>query len=64
MQPKDITKSKDPDLANSMIALQRAALEARKIAIQTNTAIIIFKDGKIVRRTAEELKLEDSLKAN
>jgi hypothetical protein len=45
-----------------MAAMKRAALEARRIAIETGTAIIVRKDQKIIRRTAAELKLEDSLK--
>jgi hypothetical protein len=63
MHPEDISKAKDPDLMNSMAAMKRAALEARRIAIETGTAIIVRKDQKIIRRTAAELKLEDSLKA-
>jgi hypothetical protein len=62
MHPEDISKAKDPDLMNSMAAMKRAALEARRIAIETGTAIIVRKDQKIIRRTAAELKLEDSLK--
>lgn len=36
-------------------ALKRAAISARELAIQTNTAIIVCEDGKIVRRSAAEL---------
>ena len=39
-----------------MDAIQRAAELARKTAIQTDTAIIIVKDGKRVRVTADELR--------
>ena len=43
----------------AMAALQRAAVQARKIAIQTDTAIIILRDGKRVRVTAEELRTRE-----
>ena len=37
----------DPDLARVEAALQRAAQKARKIARDTRTPLIIYKDGKI-----------------
>lgn len=43
-----------------MIAMQRAAEEARKIAIQTNTAIVIKVDGKIKQITAAELSAQNT----
>ncbi len=46
----------------AMAALQRAADQARNIAIQTDTAIVILKDGKRVRVTAEELKKQTAKK--
>jgi imidazolonepropionase-like amidohydrolase len=55
---RDISEAKDPDLRNSLAAMQRAAQMARKIAIQTNTGIVVVSDGKIVRITAEELRAE------
>jgi hypothetical protein len=36
--------------------MRRAAELARQIAIQTNTAIVVVRDGKPVRITAEELR--------
>ncbi len=39
----------DPDLARVEAALQRAAQKARKIAKDTRTPLIIYKDGKIKR---------------
>ena len=56
MKTEDITNITDDDVLGSMAAMQRAALEARKIAIQTNTAIIVMQDGKMVRITADELR--------
>ncbi len=55
MNPKDIRSSSDPDLAGSYAALLRAARAAQDLAIQTNTGIIISKDGKPVLITADEL---------
>lgn len=55
MKTKDISEAKDPDLRASMAALQRAALQARKTAIQTGTHLVIVKDGQLLRISAEEL---------
>ena len=49
MKTKDISEAKDPDLRASMAALQRAALQARKTAIQTGTNLVIVKDGQLLR---------------
>jgi len=46
------------DSRGAMAALQWAAESARQIAIQTNTAIIIVRDGRRIRVTAEELRKE------
>jgi hypothetical protein len=55
MNPKDITTSKDPDLAGSYAALLRAARAAEDLAIKTNTSIIVSLDGKDVQLTASDL---------
>ena len=47
----DIQNAKDPDLRASLNALRRAAQLARKTAIQTDTSIIVVRDGKMVRIT-------------
>jgi len=56
MNQEDISKAKNPDLRNSLIAMRRADALARQIAIQTNTAIVLFKDGKVVRIPADQLR--------
>lgn len=56
MTPQDLSKAKNPDLRASLAAMRRAAEMARKTAIQTGTDIVIVKDGKPVRITAEELR--------
>ncbi|GHU01290.1 hypothetical protein FACS1894154_11200 [Betaproteobacteria bacterium] len=38
--------------------MQRAAALARKVAIQTDTGIVIEKDGKLVHVSADELRKE------
>jgi len=58
MKQQDLSKAKNPDLRGSMAAMRRAAEAARNIAIETNTEIVIVKDGKPVRVTAEELRQE------
>ncbi len=57
MKTKDISEAWDPDLRASM-ALQRAAALARKTAIQTDTGIVVVKGGRLVRISADELRLE------
>jgi hypothetical protein len=56
MNPKDISQARNPDLRASMAAMLRAAEMARDIAIQTNTGIVVQKDGKVVHIGAEELR--------
>ncbi len=56
MKTQDITKAKNPLLRASMAAMQRAAALARKTAMQTDTGIIIVRDGKLVRVSAQELR--------
>ncbi len=55
MKTKDISKAKDPDVRASLAALQRASLLARKTAIQTGTNIVVVKNGRMLRISAEEL---------
>jgi hypothetical protein len=45
---RDISEAKNPDLRGSMAAMRRAAEIARTTAIQTNTGIIVSRDGKSV----------------
>lgn len=56
MNREQISQAKDKDLPASLIAMQRAARAAREIAISTGTAIIVVRDAKPVRITAEELR--------
>lgn len=58
MKPQDLSKAQNPDLRASLAAMKRAAELARQTAMQTNTAIIVARDGKPVRVSAEELRRE------
>jgi hypothetical protein len=59
MKTQDLSKAKDPELRGSLAALQRAAAMARKIAIQTDTALVIVQDGKTIRIPAEQLRQDE-----
>jgi hypothetical protein len=58
MKQHDISTAKDPDLRASFAAMQRAAELARKTAIQTETGIVIVRDGKLTHVSADELRKE------
>jgi hypothetical protein len=55
----DISNAKDPDLRNALAALRRATLMARKTAIQTGTNIVVVKDGRMIRISADELRRQE-----
>ena len=54
MSQQDITQVTDPLVRASIAAMQRAAELVRKTAIQTDTGIVIARDGKIVYVSAQE----------
>jgi hypothetical protein len=49
MNPKPVEEAKNPLLARTLPALLRARKRAESLAAATNTAIIDFVDGKVVR---------------
>jgi hypothetical protein len=49
MNKKPIEQAKNPLLCKILPALERAALQARKTAFQTGTAIIVMQDGILQR---------------
>ena len=59
MTPQDLSKARNPDLRASLAAMQRAAEQARKAAVQTDTAIVVVKDGKLLRIPAAQLRGQD-----
>lgn len=52
----DLSKAKNPDIPASLAAMRRAAALARKIAIQTDTEIVVIKDGKLIHIPAAQLR--------
>lgn len=56
MNTNDISNAKDPDLRASLGALRRAAQQARKTAILTETDLVIVKDGRMQRISPDELR--------
>ncbi len=56
MTQDQLSTAKDKDLPASLIAIQRAAKVARELAVRTNTAIVVLRDQKQVRITADELR--------
>lgn len=56
MKQADLSKAKNPEMRASLTAMRRAAALARKTAIQTDTAIVVVRDGKVVRIPAAELR--------
>lgn len=56
MTQQELSRAKNPDLRASLVALQRAAELARQTAVQTNTAIVLVQDGKLVRIPADQLR--------
>jgi hypothetical protein len=53
---QELSQAKDKDLAASLIAMRRAARMAREQAVRTDTAIVVIRNEKPVRVTADELR--------
>jgi len=49
--------SMDADLRGSYVAIQRAALQARQLAVQTGTDLIVVRDGQLVRVSPADVNL-------
>lgn len=60
----DASQIKNPLLRDSIAAMHRAAEMARDIAIQTNTGIVVTRNGKMVHVSADELRAENAAKEN
>ena len=52
---KDIRECSDPVMRGSMAAIQPAAVDARRIAIQAGTELITMREGKICRLSPEAI---------
>ncbi|GHT96376.1 hypothetical protein AGMMS49545_21180 [Betaproteobacteria bacterium] len=53
---QDLSKAKNADVRGSLAAMRRAADEARRIAIQTDTGIVIVQDGALIHLSADDLR--------
>jgi hypothetical protein len=60
----EVASAKDPDLRSALTALRRAALLARKTAIQTGTHLVIVQQGRLQRVSAAELAQQEANKPN
>jgi hypothetical protein len=56
MTQAELSKARNPKLRGSLAAMRRAAEMARKTAIETDTGIVVVRDGKRVFVSAEELR--------
>ncbi len=56
LRQQDLSRASNPDLRASLIAMRRAAEMARQAAIQTDTEIVVVRDGKPVRISAAQLR--------
>ena len=56
VKQEDLPKATHADMRGSFAAMRRAAVMAREVAIQTDTAIVVVRDGKPVRISAAELR--------
>ncbi len=51
MNPKPLSQARDADARNITAALQRAGQRARMVAEQTQTAIVVVRNGQLIRET-------------
>ncbi|CAD1789123.1 hypothetical protein XSP_001185 [Xanthomonas euroxanthea] len=58
MNAHDLAQAKSPELRASLAALRRAAALARKTAIQTDTELVIVRDGQLISISADQLRQE------
>jgi hypothetical protein len=58
MGENELFKAKNQDLIHSLAAMKRAVALARQVAIQTDTAIVVFQNNQITRVTSAELRAE------
>ncbi len=54
MNNKPISLARDEDARNALAALERAALRARQIAAQTQTAIVVVRNGQLIKELVSE----------
>jgi hypothetical protein len=47
MNDRPLHEARNPDLPRSLVALRRAARRAREIAVQTDTELVVVRNGVI-----------------
>ncbi|WP_295885011.1 hypothetical protein [uncultured Thiohalocapsa sp.] len=47
MNTRDISEARDPLLSASVAAMKRAAEQARRQAVMTNTRLVVWREGQI-----------------
>jgi hypothetical protein len=60
MNQDQVAQARDKDLPSSLIAIRRAAQAARDTAMRTGTAIVVWRNGQVVRISASELRQTES----
>ena len=56
MTNRDLSTARNPDLRASIAAMRRAADAARKTAMETDTEIVVVRDGRPIRISAQQLR--------
>ena len=56
MNPKPLSEARDEDARHLMAALIRAGESARRLAFQTQTNIVVVRNGKMVIEVPKEPK--------
>jgi hypothetical protein len=51
MNPKPLNQARDEDARNITAALLRASQRARNIASQTQTALVVVRNGQLIKET-------------
>jgi len=54
MNEQSVSRLPDPDMQAAPGVMLRAAQRAREIARQTNTAVVIMQDGKLIEQRESE----------
>jgi hypothetical protein len=56
MKPEQIFKARNPLMPAALVAIRRAAQQARREARLTHTAVIVSRQGHLVRLEAREVR--------
>ena len=62
MNPEQVSKARNPLLPAALAAIKRAAQRARREALATHTAILITRQGRIVRLEESDIREQEDSK--